>query len=240
MEELWDVVDEFIVVEARQTFSGKPKPVHLDMSRLSRYNEKVKHAVIDIPDTVKNPWARETHQRNAIWNYISHYDDGVLVLLSDVDEIPAVEAVEEVMLRDLYDHVVGFEQQMSYYYVNMVSSFQWIGTRAVKKGCIAHDFNGSMQEVRGTFDYYIPKAGWHLSYLGGIEQVQEKIGAFSHTELNRPEFTSEDHIHRVMESGKDLFGRDILFSKVPLDGSMSRPFPRHIVEKQTAYRSFIA
>ena len=53
----------------------------------------------------------------------------------------------------------------------------------------------------------IKKAGWHFSYLGGLEKIKEKIRSFAHTEFNKEEFLNDDNILKAMEEGKDIFNR---------------------------------
>lgn len=51
------------------------------------------------------------------------------------------------------------------------------------------------------------KGGWHLSYFGGVEFIQNKLESFSHQEYNNDQYKNAQHIVAAMESGEDLFGR---------------------------------
>ena len=53
----------------------------------------------------------------------------------------------------------------------------------------------------------IKKAGWHFSYLGGLEKIKEKIRSFAHTEFNKEEYLNDENILKAMEEGKDIFKR---------------------------------
>jgi beta-1,4-mannosyl-glycoprotein beta-1,4-N-acetylglucosaminyltransferase len=47
--------------------------------------------------------------------------------------------------------------------------------------------------------------GWHLSYVGGIDRIKEKIKGYSHQEFNNNHVLSS--IEGKINSNSDLFGR---------------------------------
>ena len=57
------------------------------------------------------------------------------------------------------------------------------------------------------------KAGWHFSYLMTEEDIQKKIKAWTHSELDTIENSDLETIKKSKEN-KDLFGRNIKFSKL--------------------------
>jgi len=63
-----------------------------------------------------------------------------------------------------------------------------------------------LRDKRNDFSN-IKKAGWHFSYLGGLEKIKEKIRSFAHTEFNKEEFLNDNNIMEAMEEGKDIFKR---------------------------------
>lgn len=211
MEELWDVVDKFVVIQGDKTFSGIPKQKFLDLNAFAKYQEKLHAYTVTLPVS-GDPWEREYTQRRLAWEFIHDEDNSSLVLLSDADEIPSAEAVERVVLSNPWDELFVFEQRFYYYYANLRASLPWYGTRAIKLGALKHRFNGDMQLLRNAAGSVLADAGWHFSYIGGVERVQEKLHAFSHQELNRPDINNEDHIYRCMNEQKDLFGRSITWA----------------------------
>src|SRR5258708_2334284 len=76
---------------------------------------------------------------------------------------------------------------------------------------------GNMQALREIQGVNIPNAGWHFSYIGGVWRIQEKIGAWAHTEYDRPEFTNAEHVARCLAEGTDVFDRGFEYQFVPLD-----------------------
>lgn len=64
--------------------------------------------------------------------------------------------------------------------------------------------------------------------MGSPEMISNKIKAFAHQELNRPEFTDLDYIRKCMDTPKDIFNRpEIALQNVPIDSS----FPEYIQKK---------
>jgi hypothetical protein len=54
---------------------------------------------------------------------------------------------------------------------------------------------------------FIYNAGWHFSYLGGVEAIFNKVRAFAHQELNNESFLNSKRIEECLISGEDVFGR---------------------------------
>jgi len=73
--------------------------------------------------------------------------------------------------------------------------------------------------------------GWHLSYFGDANHIQNKIASFSHQELNLPPFLNATHINECIGSGRDLFGRRVGVTRVE-----SSFFPDYFVELAKGYK----
>lgn len=178
LEELDDVVDRFVLVEALQTFQGNPKPAHFAMNRRRFERWLPKIISIVVPQlTGPSSWAREDQQRDAIAEALGGAaDPDDLILLSDVDELPTAESIRRVRLWG----VTAFEQRMCCFAVDWQHPTPWQGTLAARRRYI-----GSFAALRRERDVAprIQNAGWHLSWLGGDSANMSKLAAFSHTEL---------------------------------------------------------
>jgi beta-1,4-mannosyl-glycoprotein beta-1,4-N-acetylglucosaminyltransferase len=64
---------------------------------------------------------------------------------------------------------------------------------------------------KGEIYKIIPNAGWHFTYLGGVQKIQEKLEAFSHTEYNNSTYKNDQNINESLKKGRDLFGRNLRF-----------------------------
>jgi beta-1,4-mannosyl-glycoprotein beta-1,4-N-acetylglucosaminyltransferase len=218
LRELTHVVDDFVVVEATKTFSGRPRSLlRPDRDRLFAHVKGRLHVTI-IDDLGDGPdaWPREYLQREAIWTrgaaFLDPADDD-LVVISDADEVPFPEVVEAlatsnfdppVFVRPLwfnYDwngFLGPWDHASIFFYTagflrNLVKSGRGpeIGRRAV-----------AGRELRGL-------NGWHASWFGSDEDVLDKLASYSHApELGNRQVAAEgpEGIQRRRRSGHDLFG----------------------------------
>jgi hypothetical protein len=71
LETLDPVVDKFVICEATQTHSGKPKPLLLQENghRFAKWAHKIKHVVVELGQT--SDWGREKEQRVCLWHGFS-------------------------------------------------------------------------------------------------------------------------------------------------------------------------
>ena len=228
------MVDWFVLTEAAETYSGKPRELTFNAHRERFLQYSICYVKVPRYPPGLGPREREAYSRDSMLKALRTLrpDPDALVLLSDIDEIPRAEAV--VNAAEEIRHGAAccvFEQALSYYFVNCRTEEPWHGTRMARCDSVT-----SPQELRFRSGAVMPDGGWHFSYLGGASRIQEKIGASIHTELDLPEFRDEAHIERCIATASDLFGRPISFRIVPVDYS----FPKVLVEQQDQYASLIA
>jgi len=216
-EELCDVVDRFVVVEALQTHSGHRK----DLVFLPPPDGPVTMWVVDLCDTgdgIPATRRREMTQRNAIADALRTLDlpDDAIILISDVDEIPRANVVRAIRAQGIPDgHVLVFQQRLYYYQVSTVEvgGPRWLGTRAARWADVRAMTPHVIRYGLGTGDQLYPRytvlpdAGWHFSYFGGVEQVQTKLRAFVHQELVTDMTLDGERIARRMAASHDLYDR---------------------------------
>lgn len=211
VRELADVVDIFVVLEAGETFSGNPKPRNFpsDPAYLPEYADKIEYGWLPSLSGA-DPWAREVAQRNAIRDALVDLDlpPSAVVLVSDCDEIPSPELVRHYAPSVRQGRQVVFKQALYFYNVHWRHTRPWYGTRAVR-----YDQLGYPQRLRSTTqprhnEYVIRDGGWSFSYFGGVEAVQYKVSAYSHQEVNRPEYVNDAHVAASIREGKSLVRGD--------------------------------
>jgi len=214
LTELWDVVDHFVLVEATVSFTGHPKPLHYanNRARFEKFQSKIRHIIVeDMPMETDN-WSREHWQRNSISKGLCDCRDDDVVMISDIDEIPAAEAITRC--RNLLTPYV-MQQGMYYYYLNFRGG-QWNGTTCWRFKDLALRTVQELRDCRESLPV-ITGGGWHFSFLGGVPAIQEKIYNYSHQEYNKPRILNEKNIQYSMITGRDLFGRRLMFSQVDVD-----------------------
>jgi len=218
LEYLNDSVDMFVLAEATLTFTGKPKELYYQKNKdlFEKYNHKILHIVVDMNyfmDPNINAWNREIYQRNYIKNGLDqlNLNDEDIIILSDVDEIPSVSAIEYLKTINYNDCncVFSLEQDFYYYNLNNIIDSKWYLS---KTGFYKHFKNIQLHRFRVETPYgdykIINNGGWHLSYFGSPDFIKNKIMNFSHQELATETFTNKEHISNCINNSKDLFNRD--------------------------------
>jgi beta-1,4-mannosyl-glycoprotein beta-1,4-N-acetylglucosaminyltransferase len=216
------VVDYFVISEANKTHSGKSKPFIFEENK-KRFN-KFLHKIIyikveDMPDS-PDAWVRERHQRDALTKGLSLCADKDILIISDADEIPAPSMIRSYKLEQ---GLCGLNQKLYYYYLNDYQG-PWDQAKIIPYELFK--LNYTPTKVRYTPGLMLPDAGWHFSYMGGLDKVIEKIESFAHQEYNRDEIKERDRLSKILDSGKDLYGRPVQGKFVEIDGS----FPKFIVD----------
>lgn len=193
LEELWDVVDVFVLVEATKTHRNNPKPLFFEenKARYEQYLSKIRHIVVpDLPDGA-NPWPREDFQRDSILRGLHDLRPNDRVMVSDVDEFPPASRA---------GLLGGYRQLRSDYYLNTVKAEPWFGTRcATGREILGGLTPNTMRKIR-KHRPIVKDGGWHFSFVGDPEFIANKLKAFTHAELDTPEYTALDKIAERMAS----------------------------------------
>lgn len=235
LNELDQVVDRFVIVEATHTFSGNIKPLYYgdNKARFKKFHEKIIHIVVHDMPTDGDSWKRERWQRNQIIRGLKACRPNDIVMVSDADEIPNAKAVVRYASAKEYSPV-AFNQKCYYYYVNCQSNNNWNGLRALRYSDVIKF--PEIETIRHTQFPNIDDAGWHFSYLGGISAIQKKLEAYSHQEYNTDQYKDPERMSKLIEAGSDIFGRPgLTYHFVDLDES----FPPYLVKNKKKFASLI-
>ena len=219
-------VDYFVLVEAKETFSGQPKPLYYEdnKERFKKWHGKIIHYVIsDMSDeSIINMakerdyvgkdsphWAREFYIKESIKKALVGLNDNDICYFSDLDEIWNPELVIDYSK----DSVFKLRQVGYMYYLNNRSNeidwYGWGGTIMTKYKNVR---NGCLNDLRAhrvmKFRYvFLKNGGWHFAFQGGFEGAKRKIEESKHFWYN-PEETLPNLSKRVNEN-RDYRGRDI-------------------------------
>lgn len=128
LQEHWDHVDKFILVESTINHRGEPKPLYYgdNKSRFTQYKEKIQHiAVTHINNNSPYVWGKTTtgspndQQRNHIpWGLYDANPDDIL-LICDVDELIRPEAFE-LMKNNQTHSTFSPLQTLSHFKINFM------------------------------------------------------------------------------------------------------------------------
>jgi len=233
-----DYVDKFVITEGDMTFSGLPKESHFlnNKERFAKWEDKIILNQINIPEC-ESPWHREIYSRNAMVN-LDIFNDDDLIIMSDGDEIPNPEILDQASEWVSDDTHFTFEQSCYAYWMNNLYSNKWFGTRAstykyVNSTTVDDIREGTEDESKITGSI-ITNGGWHFTYLGDENHIRQKINSFCDRHFDVPEVT--ENISKNLEGGTDVLNRThITYSTVDLDDS----FPQYIIDNQEKYSHLI-
>lgn len=225
-------VDYFILVEARETFRGDPKPLYYELNkdRFKKFNDKIIHIVIDKFPTYHDKsassfWFRERFQRNQIVEGLKNAKLTDFVIISDADEIIHENVFRHILTRPLNTKqtIKSVEQDLFWFHMNYKYKETRVGSVICQKKHLLSNSCDELRLRRGEFTKLY--GGWHFSFLGGGEKIKQKIGAFSEIMF--------DHALSLdpQEAAKSLFDEAQDFKWVEIDES----FPKYVLENKNFY-----
>jgi len=167
-------VDKFVIVESSYTHSGKDKKLLFDISKYSKFKDKINYIVLkdqpkgieqinkedsDLDITNKeimNALRRENLQRDTIAKGLEEVKNDDWILISDLDEIPDLRNIN---FKSVKNKIIFFKQKVFYYKLNLeLKTLRWIGSRACRKRDLR-----SPQWLRNLKDKIYPK--WRLDII---------------------------------------------------------------------------
>jgi len=263
LNELAPVVNTFVIAESPVTFQGDPKPLYFqeNKNRFALFADRIRHVVVDdMPGGTgeRSHLRRERHQRNSLLSALSDAVAQDFILLSDVDEIVRAEALRAAIDTNMTGPTVHcFELAFFRYFVNYLYREPWSrsGPRLTKRRYLttmqglrdvhppaADPFSSATRWLKASLAMRKPirrivhrNAGWHFSYMGGIERVAQRLRSGSHMIGERstnPKATMMAEATRrvaAAHTDKDL-------AKVALDGT----FPAFLLQNQDRFRDLVA
>ncbi|MEP1199894.1 hypothetical protein [Tateyamaria sp.] len=253
------VVDQFVLVESRQTFQGNEKPCYYEenVARFAEFSDKITHIIVEKFAETSDSWHREAEQRNYMNAVVNEFEDTDIILLSDVDELVRPECLLKLKEDPPKDNeVVCFSLQYCFYFLNLVYFEPWqrLGPRAV----IKKTFPGmqNLRNIRGPIENrrrdfvralraakrmgrfvkrrLVKNAGWHFAWIGGKDAAAAKILAIS-THSRMRNRSSDELVSDILTQRNAAISGGDNFKVMPIDDS----FPLEIQENYENWSSFI-
>lgn len=264
LNELNEVVDFFILTEARHTFQGKPKDLVFEKNRqrFEKFLPRIRHVVVDKLPGFFYKWRRPSawdvsdFQKGQVVRGLFDAKPGDTLIFSDVDEIPKASAVAGHKDKP---GITVFEQRLYAYYLNNIcTDYDTHGHT-----CVAQYNRGGLGWWRGSvmlgFDEFrrigksIKKmrllhdkadgvtvaadSGWHFTSMGDVERIALKLESYEHSEANTDENKNPEAMRRRIKEGKSIFlDNRSLHQVVKLDVT----FPSYLVENAHAFSHLLA
>jgi hypothetical protein len=254
LSELFNVVDVFVLIEATFSHRGNSKPLHYheNARRFARYSKKVKNitvrsmpaeperpfAIGKVPLEEEEHWLREGYQRNVLRDGIAAASPNDLIIVSDVDEIPSVNAIRQALTCGRF---VFLDLMLNYYYLNLCGG-RWMKAYAAPKAVIDQMGDLSrprwreakyLDDIRGSLDSdVIRNAGWHFTWQGGAEKIIGKIDSACHLEFEA--FKDRALLERAMAERRFFIG-DVPLREVPV-----RNLPETVQARLSRFEGYLA
>jgi beta-1,4-mannosyl-glycoprotein beta-1,4-N-acetylglucosaminyltransferase len=214
LEELYDTVDYFIIVEATQTHSGKVKELNYENNKqlFAKYQDKIIYVVVDDMPGGDDAWVREMYQRSAIDRGLSKLDlqDNDIITVTDLDEIFSKQFLQTIRTQTLENNVYVPTFDMYYYNLECKARLKWYHAKVLNYWVYKNVCNRCCNTIRhwGNGININGNNGWHFSYFGDVAFIKNKIQNFAHQELNNVTYLNDEKIVEQIKKCDDLFFRD--------------------------------
>lgn len=211
LESTSNLVDEFVIIESKTTFTGLNKKSLLrdHFSDLKNYIDKISYYIIEDLSSYESAWEKEYFLRQSILDNINAKDDDIIII-SDVDEILNLEFL---LPKISVDKINLIEIPCFYNYLNLMSSENFYVSLISKYKSIKNLFIGN-RGIFSEFDHEMIynthfKNGGHFTYQFGtdIQKYIRKIQSFSHQEFNKPYYLNEKRLTKRIELNIDIYDR---------------------------------
>jgi hypothetical protein len=218
LEELYDHVDHFVLVEANTTFTSIPKPFYFEENkdRYAKYLDKIIHVKVEDMPGDPDAWVNDRFQRNSINRGLESADDNDVIVVSDLDELVRPETVQQLR-TDVENQIWGLRMPLFYFKFNHMlasteSRYMVWGMACRKKLLVPADTFRFQRFQLAALPYnynhggirMMEHAGWQFSYLGNNDFAKNKIKSFAHQETNTDSVLEKIDVEASVQNGYGL------------------------------------
>lgn len=217
LQELYNHVDYFVLVEATRTFQNQNKDLYFEQNKLrySKYLDKIIHVIVDDMPCYTDTWQNERFQREAIRRGLSSAMPNDIIIVGDVDEIVRNTTIHKLTSSkatlwpfripyfNFYFNYLSINHHETYCVWNMAARFDAINSiedlrlLRLKLNSMNLPYQYANQQLE-----IIEHAGWHFSYLGNKDFIVKKLQSFAHAELNKQEIFDAIDIDNMIQQGR--------------------------------------
>jgi beta-1,4-mannosyl-glycoprotein beta-1,4-N-acetylglucosaminyltransferase len=256
LNELSEVVDQFVLVEGTRTHQKKKKPLYFEKNKdlFKPFLDRITHLVVESwpgffhKFRSPNPFDYDNYQKEYAIRALKGLPKDTNVIFSDVDEIPRAS---EVARHKDSKEIKIFEQRLYNYWLNNICVFYdthgkelpaqknknglgfWRGSVMLPLWRIK-----TLKQTRLYRDLQsgpitiIEEGGWHFSYIGDVERVKKKLDAYAHSEYN----VSMKELEKLMKSGTNVIPDEE--TKFELE-EINESYPNYLRDHQEKYAHLI-
>jgi len=248
LHEMGEHVDKFVLIESRQSHTGKEKELYFQKHRnlFKKFLNKIEHIIVDLPDEVLyEPYPpgeneedrlnkfRENYNRNCIKDALEKIkpEDDDIIIISDVDEV-----WDDDILYRLKNNQVQFDTFKTilqrWQYWNFRWDFEnmtWPGPAFCRWSYLKTTTPQKIRNLRYENETHLNDVnGWHMSWFGSVECNMHKLRNTHHQELN---IYTKEQVEKLINEG-------YLFDGYKLIETNWNYFPknRHLLENGELYK----
>lgn len=229
-EELKGLNVTHVLCEAPFTHTGDPKPLHFAENKHLFKDYNIVHLVDQSFPNNGDAWANENHQRDTLIYGLTECEDDDVIGIFDADEIPKASMIK--MYKPEMG-IVGVKMDKMSYYLNCVEGYQqWEVGRLCTYEMLKKTTPNKLRN--NPFETVMCDAGWHFSFMGGVDKMIEKFLAYAHSESVTASVFDPEILKRKYETGESLWSNDY-WRFVKIDET----FPKYLFENQKEFSDLI-
>ena len=241
LHELYEFVDNIIIVEATTTHTGKNKPLYYleNKDSFGKYNDKIIHIITDFNEnypfskninTHTKDWFRENYQRECIQLELNKLklENEDVIILTDVDEIPNQNIIKSIKNKQINienNNILSIEMCLYYYNIELTTPRKWKHPKVFNY--FTYKNNSLLTSMRlnsgiGNYNYIINNGGWHLSYFGDENFIKNKVESFAESSEYTLEGKKIDYLKDCLKNYILHFNKEVLIH-IPLHSNENVP-----------------
>lgn len=225
LNEMYDIVEKFVIIEGDKTHTGNPKESYYlkNIDRYKKFSDKIVHRIVELP--INGQWSGERFQRECICDVLKemNVDSDSIIIISDADEIPNAKGVIDNISYIVKNDFVSMIQKRYDYKLNLLDTAHGVGGSRGKIFTYKNLDKERLFDVRFGTDGQNPiQCGWHFSWLGNSEQLNEKMNAIAESGAVKGILATTSWDKLIGEGKYFLTGEKL--KVVPIDDS----FPKYV------------
>lgn len=240
LHELDPIVDKFVLIEGKETYTKNPKRAYYEENKelFKEFKDKIIHILLDkLPDLGvegREHWTRD----QLMIGLTDKCKDDDIIFVGAVDELPNVKNLPIYIEKLKKNYAINLSMVQRWYYVNCEDA----DTRSIAcTGISKYKFvkEHSPEQLRYGGGFVTPEcAGWHFSWMGGVEKVLQKVTSFSHTSFNKEPMTNRDYAEKQL-SDPEKYGNYLDPNQKLKILSLDENYPKYLLDNKERFKNLI-
>ena len=269
-------VDKFVVVESLYTHAGNKKKQNFDINNYKKFKDKIIYILLDkepknlLPILTNgeenlgnkriNTLKRIRLQYNALSEGIIDADKNDLIIVSDIDEIPNLETIDD----KVKNKILLFKQRLYYYKFNLLyPNYEWFGSKACKKKHLV-DFEWLKYIKNKKYNFFrldtlfsknkyidvriLENGGWHFSKIKNEEDIFYLLSNYGeHNEFEKSGLSVKDYKEFIKQGilpydhfvDKKSSTKDKFLKRVKLERNNDN-LPTYLIQNLKKYKDWVS